>query len=75
MCVEVFGCDGKCGAKLPVQKKRKVTVIQAVAASLPGPIQTTPRAELYAILIAITHGVSPQLIVCDHWNHVKAFWD
>ena len=37
---------------------------------MPGPIQTTPRAELYAILLAVVHGASPQTIVCDHWNHV-----
>ena len=57
------------------RRTKKADVIQAVAASLPGPIQTTPRAELYVILIALVYGISPQLIVCDHWDHVKALID
>ena len=46
-----------------------------MAVALPGPIQTTPRAELYAIWLALVFGASPQLIISDHNNHVQALRD
>ena len=56
----------------PKQKFIQPATRQALALSLPGPIQTTPRAELWAILIAIEMGESPQTIISDHANHVNA---
>ena len=45
---------------------------QAVYGPLHGNDQTTPRAKLMAILIAVVFGKSPQRIVSDHLNHVVA---
>ena len=42
---------------------------------LPGHEQSTPRAELYGILMAVRYGHSPQRIICDHVNHVNALRD
>ena len=75
MCKEISGCNGECKKKLPDQKRIKANPFQALYASLPGVQQTTPRAELFAILKAVQYGVSPQVIVSDHKNHVDAIHD
>ena len=72
LCRERFGCNGGCTSKRHEQKLVKARHVQSLAAALLGPIQTTPRAELYAILLAVVHGISPQLIISDHANHVNA---
>ena len=71
-CADNAGCDKACYNKQHEQKLAKAAPTQALAVALPGPIQTTPRAEVYAILMALVYGVSPQVIICDHDNHVKA---
>ena len=74
-CKEYMGCNEECKKKKHPQKLQKATVCQSLATSLPGPIQTTPRAELYAIWLAIAYGPSPQLIITDHNNHVIGLED
>ena len=46
--------------------------MQAADGPLQGNIQTTPRAELMAIFVAVAFGRSPKRIVSDHLNHVVA---
>ena len=77
VCKDMYGCDGGCAKKLPEQKLVKAEPIQALAVALHGPVQSTPRAEseLYAILMAMVHGMSPQLIISDHVNHVHSVHD
>ena len=74
-CKEISGCDQVCMKKLAAQRRLKDVPIQGIAASLLGRVQTTPRAELYAILFAIVFDVSPQTVACDHWNHVLKLWE
>ena len=51
--MEHQGCDGECMRKKTKQTMVKPQTRQALALSIPGPIQTTPRAELWAILMAV----------------------
>ena len=71
-CKEHKNCTGICRAKKPDQKLVMAAPIQAVYGHLPGNIQTTPRAELMAIYVAVAFGRSPQRIISDHLNHVVA---
>ena len=74
-CAEKHGCDQECKKNLPDQKRIMAHPEQALYdlyASLPGPQHTAPRAELFAILKALEYGISSQIIVCDHKNHVVA---
>ena len=57
------GCDGSCMRPKPDQKCIMGTPKQAVFGPLHGNDQTTPRAELMAILLAVVFGKSPQRIV------------
>ena len=68
-CAE-FGCDEVCMRRKPEQKTVMGTPVQAVYGPLHGNNQTTPRAELMAILVAVCFGRSPQRIISDHLNHV-----
>ena len=74
-CTENAGCNAKCMAKKPEQKLAMGVPIQAAYGPLGGSIQTTPRAELMAIFVAIVFGRSPQRIISDHLNHVVALRD
>ena len=74
-CSESSGCDGKCRTKRHDQSRPRAPVDVAIWGVLPGVEQTTPRAELYAILQALTYGKSPQGIFCDHINHVNMLND
>ena len=71
MCVDNTECNRQCQAKLHTQRVDQVLVRHALYGSLPGYEQTTPRAELMAIYLAIKYGSSPQRIICDHINHVN----
>ena len=69
-CKEHMGCNGTCGQKKRDQKRPSAEVKIAHYGPLIGRCQTTPRAELHAILVAVRFGISPQVIVSDHINHV-----
>ena len=58
--------------KLPPQKRLLAEPRQVLYGSISGGQQTPPRAELTAIEKGLQYGVSPQVIVCDHKNHVEA---
>ena len=50
--------------------------VVGVFGNLPGESQNIVRAELYAILMALTYSDgSPLRIFTDHWNHVRAWCD
>ena len=72
MCSEISGCNGLCLVKKPEQKLVMAKPLQAAYGPLQGNIQTTPRAELMAIFVAVIFGRSPQRIISDHLNHVVA---
>ena len=44
--------------------------ILELSGTLPGFFQTVPRAELYAICMAVQHSQPPLCVVTDHYNHV-----
>ena len=72
-CVEIAGCDMACRQKRKPQKHYKPNVIQALYASLAGEDQSTPRSEAMAMYQAVRYGISPQVIISDHINHVRDF--
>lgn len=53
----------------------KAHLTKALYASLFAAVRTMLRAELYASIMAITHTVKSQFIICDHANHVDALHD
>ena len=57
-------------AVVEVQGGREV---DGVYGTLPGGRQTVPRAELYAIRVALALVVKPARIFTDHQNHVRGF--
>ena len=65
-------CDSTCHVSRHTQPTLPLRAVQAVYGPLVGYFQTTPRAELQALIIALKHGKSPQTIVSDHKNHVVA---
>ena len=70
-CKEIGKCDAKCKKKRQDQKRPPAPVRNACYGLPEGLIQSTPRAELQAILVAVQEGISPQRIISDHINHVN----
>ena len=70
--VRVSKCDGTCNMPKHAQPETKKQPLFAMWGPLSGPLQTTPRAELTALIMAFKYGRSPQTILCDHLNHVRA---
>ena len=70
--VTAWRCNKSCTAPKLKQPPPKFKAVQAVYGPLVGFFQTTPRAELQAMIVALKYGRSPQTIVSDHRNHVIA---
>ena len=73
LCVEISSCDSACQRAKHKQQLHQPQVVQALYASLPGSDQSTPRTEARAMFRALKHGISPQLVISDHINHVRDF--
>ena len=56
-----------------VQMNKPMVIELAVSGPLPGPIQTVPLAELWALELALRHGCQPLDLATDCFGLVAAF--